>query len=661
MKKIISLLIAVLFVFAVIPFSSCNVTAATVSQVRQDVVDYVYKMATVKWTAGATFSTYKGGTYYSGNTYYGIPYSQSSSIGTVDYESFVKKAGTANKISTDIGRNDCISMILSAYSKVDSGVKVSGQSTTSIKPGSNNIVKVGDYTYTENKSTTCSTNGQSVMYAAYAKLQPGDLIVKDGHAILVVSVDTTNKKLTVIEQTGANKYYNTSTKKCTDVSSASARNTAWDINDTLPFSVIYNAGYIPLTCKALANNTASRTRYTFSYNANGGSGSVSSGCAYNGAGYVIENNAFTHTGYNFSHYTVKRSDNTWYVAGTGWLTESEIKSGGYTKKPYTSGEVYTINDSWTGGATTAFSYTFYAEWVPAEYKIFAYENHSQKNYILDSAFVNGLDTATWYSRDTSVSTISCDSSVKRVSDCNTLKIVNASAGSSGKDLAIPTATNGNVKDNGYNGDTKNMTLSFWAKSSKAGTKMYFRWGYQSTYRSVTLSTEWTYYTVSMNKTNNEGYYMHPYVDSAGTVWLSELQLEDGSSATAFVNESGKKNTFYATYESTYSDLPTPVRDGYVFDGWYTSNSSSAERIDTNTTVLPYNLCLYARWSNGLVGDVNDDKIVDSLDYVIVKRACFNTYKLSDDEYSRANANGDDTIDSLDYVLVKRIAFGTASM
>ena len=33
--------------------------------------------------------------------------------------------------------------------------------------------------------------------------------------------------------------------------------------------------------------------------------------------------------------------------------------------------------------------------------------------------------------------------------------------------------------------------------------------------------------------------MHPYVDSAGTVWVSELQLEDGTSATAFVNENGK--------------------------------------------------------------------------------------------------------------------------
>ena len=59
-----------------------------------------------------------------------------------------------------------------------------------------------------------------------------------------------------------------------------------------------------------------------------------------------------------------------------------------------------------------------------------------------------------------------------------------------------------------------------------------------------------------------------------------------------------------------------------------------------------------------MGDVNANGKVDSLDYLLVKRACFGTYELSDDEYARANINGDDKIDSADYLLVKRIAFGT---
>ena len=60
----------------------------------------------------------------------------------------------------------------------------------------------------------------------------------------------------------------------------------------------------------------------------------------------------------------------------------------------------------------------------------------------------------------------------------------------------------------------------------------------------------------------------------------------------------------------------------------------------------------------MLGDVNDDKKVDSLDYLLVKRACFDTYELNEEEFKRADVNADETIDSSDYLLVKRIAFGT---
>ena len=62
----------------------------------------------------------------------------------------------------------------------------------------------------------------------------------------------------------------------------------------------------------------------------------------------------------------------------------------------------------------------------------------------------------------------------------------------------------------------------------------------------------------------------------------------------------------------------------------------------------------------ILGDVNDDKKVDSVDYLLVKRACFNTYELNEDEFKRADVNADTVMDSTDYLLVKRIAFGTYS-
>ncbi len=60
----------------------------------------------------------------------------------------------------------------------------------------------------------------------------------------------------------------------------------------------------------------------------------------------------------------------------------------------------------------------------------------------------------------------------------------------------------------------------------------------------------------------------------------------------------------------------------------------------------------------VTGDVNADGSVDSADYLLVKRACFGSYTLTEDETVRANVDGSDKVDSVDYVLVKRIAFGS---
>lgn len=60
----------------------------------------------------------------------------------------------------------------------------------------------------------------------------------------------------------------------------------------------------------------------------------------------------------------------------------------------------------------------------------------------------------------------------------------------------------------------------------------------------------------------------------------------------------------------------------------------------------------------IMGDVNFDGVVNSLDYLIVKRACFNTYFVTEDEKAVADLNADGSITSVDYVLVKRIAFDT---
>ena len=57
-----------------------------------------------------------------------------------------------------------------------------------------------------------------------------------------------------------------------------------------------------------------------------------------------------------------------------------------------------------------------------------------------------------------------------------------------------------------------------------------------------------------------------------------------------------------------------------------------------------------------LGDINNNGTIDSMDYVLLKRAYFGTYKLKDIAVGDINKNG--TIDSMDYVYLRRAYFGT---
>ncbi len=62
----------------------------------------------------------------------------------------------------------------------------------------------------------------------------------------------------------------------------------------------------------------------------------------------------------------------------------------------------------------------------------------------------------------------------------------------------------------------------------------------------------------------------------------------------------------------------------------------------------------------MLGDVNDSKEIDSMDYVLVKRAYFGTFDFNEDQFARGDVNKSGDIDSMDYVLIKRAYFGTFS-
>ena len=59
-----------------------------------------------------------------------------------------------------------------------------------------------------------------------------------------------------------------------------------------------------------------------------------------------------------------------------------------------------------------------------------------------------------------------------------------------------------------------------------------------------------------------------------------------------------------------------------------------------------------------MADVNGDGDVTSLDYILVKRCFFGTYKLEGLYLKAGLVSGGDKLNIVDYVMVKRIYFGT---
>ncbi len=378
------------------------------------------------------------------------------------------------------------------------------------------------------------------------------------------------------------------TKKLYTLGSSQILNSSWtngaSKGDTYTFYAVWKAN-----------------SYTIAYDANGGTGTIPSGTLSTNTTLTIKDNGFTREGYYFAGYNCYRSsDKTWYVPSQGWLTNSNLKNNGYTKKVYQPGETFNLGSAWLSSTSDSDTFTFYPIWKPTRPMVTFYENYGGANYMSEG--INSSEEAfaeNYYSRDTSVYTITRDNET-RLNNQPSIKIVGASAGANRKDIYFDTDTNKGVDVLGYGPDQKQMTLSFWAKGSVDGAKLYWRWGYTTDYYNVTLTDEWKKYTVDVSKNMYDSDGLYFYLDQAGTFYLNNLYLRDGTSSEHYIQETGGiLTTDYYEYGLTYENLPEPLREGYIFKGWYTAKIGGTE-ITADTEVLPYNISLYARWEEEIV-------------------------------------------------------------
>lgn len=356
---------------------------------------------------------------------------------------------------------------------------------------------------------------------------------------------------------------------------------------TLDSWITYCGGKLQEICYP---TDAVKTASEFSFSANGGTGNMTALSVESGGKINIPQCSFTYEGYTFKGYNVQRKSDGKYYGTGGWQSLQATIDNNYTKKLYIPGESYDFGSEWTrDGGVVGGDYVFIAQWEPTEITYEFYGNYSGTNYMMSidkSTFENY-----YQSRNTSVYTVA----VENVLGEDVLEITGTSAGAVGKDLLFVTQTNKGINYNYNTGDSKAMTLTFKAKSSVDGAKMYFRWGYTSDTTAVTLSDQWAEYTIDMTKQINDGAHLHPYFDKEGVFYIADIALVDEGAPLAEESETcDVVETKVYPLNTCFGILPEVSREGYTFLGWYTSKWGG-ERITQSSEVADSHTALYARW------------------------------------------------------------------
>ena len=220
--------------------SSSMSAAARETANRSSAVDYMRAMATLRWKPAYTITYWNatdGRKWVKDITYTGVPYTQYNKTSLETFKSAL--TGSTYKGPAVRNRylgNDCSSGVTLAWKHVNSGVTVTY--TGNMFPTSANLKAVGSYRASSKTNTSTivkSGNSKAVMFAAYAKLQPGDAVIYHigylGHARLVTSVNTQKKTVTCIEQSGL----------------VTAKRTSWQVDKVYTFEQLYQGNYIPVT------------------------------------------------------------------------------------------------------------------------------------------------------------------------------------------------------------------------------------------------------------------------------------------------------------------------------------------------------------------------------------------------------------------------------
>ncbi|MDE6034799.1 MAG: InlB B-repeat-containing protein [Ruminococcus sp.] len=109
-----------------------------------------------------------------------------------------------------------------------------------------------------------------------------------------------------------------------------------------------------------------------------------------------------------------------------------------------------------------------------------------------------------------------------------------------------------------------------------------------------------------------------------------------------------------TFGGKYKNLPSPVREGYIFDGWYTKKIAGTKITADTEVSITDNQTLYAHWKAQVIeGDCNNDGEFDVSDVVILQKWLVGNSNVNIKKWKNADLNEDDVLDVFDLVIMKR--------
>lgn len=231
---------------------------------RDIVYDYMYKMATVEWTASKTWTTrWKEGeegdygvnlTYTKGNKYHGVTYTETS--GALDlFEQYVDNGVfTPNsEYHTELVGNHCSASMVLAYQQIldfslNGSLKPTRARTGLLKFPDGLEVPPSRSNNPDDwiSATMFEHNGQQAIYDGYAQLDKGDILYKNidgsGHTRMVHKVE--------IQKTAAGKIVpSRSYVYCLEQTNAwdADKDSTWWIDSKYSFSQLYDTFFMPVT------------------------------------------------------------------------------------------------------------------------------------------------------------------------------------------------------------------------------------------------------------------------------------------------------------------------------------------------------------------------------------------------------------------------------